>query len=725
MTSPESILRQLVWQEIYWPQPLDGAGTLNLLRQWAAQTHAPQVVLEARATKQGVRYLVASQRRHEMAIRRDIEQLVPGSIVAEGSSERSAATVARRITINQPIRPLAPRDEEGSIRSILASLTGLRGTEMVVVQIVLGPRLAPKLMPSQLPRIDQGIGSLLLGGVQPERRSRVLSEVDRKHSDHGFAAVVRLGVQAGDEARRRLLIGRVSSALGTMLAPGHRIKQHREKVTKLNAPVPEWAYFAPAQRLSVGEVAALSGWPVGDGRTSYPGLPPVHPRQIRPSFMARDSDRVVAHATAPGTEAATLGISAEDSRRHLWLMGPTGVGKSSLLLNLIHADMCAGRGLVVIEPKDLIHDVLSVIPKERRDDVVLVDPLDIEPVGINPLDLHGRSPALVADQLFGTFRALYGAEGLGPRSADILRHCLFALASRGDASLAMVPLLLTNHGFRRSVTQQVARSDPFSAGPFWRWFDQLSPEASVQVTAPLMNKLRPLLDPHLRSVLAQRKPRFNIRQVLSERKILLVPLQKGVIGPAAAELLGALIVAELAQAIRERAAIDPKERETVMVYLDEVHEYLRIPTADLGDALATFRSLGAAFHVAHQYLEQLPLTMRAAFEANCRSRVFFQLAARDARAAAAMAPGLEAEDFTALPARHVYAQLVHKGTVTDWASGRTLTTPAKTSSPADIRTRSRRQYGQPVDVIEKGLLEALEVDAPQSATTGRRKRSTP
>lgn len=723
MTDRESTLRQLSWQEIYWPQPLDNAHTLNLLRHWAAQTHAPQIILETRATKSGTRYLVATQRRHSTMIRRDIEQLVPGTIVADVATERGKTGTARRLIVNQPIRSLESRDTEGSTRSILASLSDLRGSEILVTQIVLGHRLAPHLVSGLIQRVDQGMGSLVLSGSQPERRTQVTRQVELKQSEYGFAAILRIGVHAVDEARRKALLQRVVGAFRTLLAPGLRLQDRREKAASINDPASEWAFFTPAQRLSVTETGLLSGWPVGSTNTPYPGLPPIHPRQIRPSFAAGEGHRIIAQATAPGSTETRLGITADDSRRHLWLMGPTGVGKSSLLLSMIRDDMLAGRGLVVIEPKDLIRDVLELVPEARRDDIVLLDPLDSEPVGINPLDLHGRPPALVADQIFGTFKALYGADGLGPRSSDILRQSLLALATRGDASLAMLPVLLTNPGFRRSVTQQIARSDPFSAGPFWHWFNQLSPEASAQVTAPLLNKLRPLLDPHLRQVVAQRQPRFNIRQVLTERKILLVPLQKGIIGPEAAELLGALVVAELWQAIQERTAINPKDRDTVMIYLDEVQDYLRLPT-DLSSALATSRSLGAAFHVAHQYLDQLPVTMRSAFEANCRSRVFFQLASKDARAAAAMAPGLDAEDFTALPARHLYAQLVHQGTVTEWASGKTFTTPKKTADVADLKARSRRQYGQPVDAIEQGLLEVLDSNQDTNHSGGRRRRST-
>lgn len=418
-----------------------------------------------------------------------------------------------------------------------------------------------------------------------------------------------------------------------------------------------------------------------------------------------------------------LGLSELDSTRHLWSLGPTGVGKSSMLLSLVIHDMQAGRPIVVVEPKDLIDDVLRHVPESRRDDVVLIDPLDSAPVGFNPLDSGGRPPHLVADQLLGLFKSLYG-EGLGPRSSDILSQSLQALARRPHATLAMVPMLLQNPTFRAQVIQPAVAADPVSAAPFWHWFNHLSVEQSAQITAPLMNKLRPLLDPYLRRVIAQSEPRFNVRHVLNERKILLVPLRKGVIGPEAAQLLGALVVAELWNALQERAAIPARNRRPVMVYLDEVQEYLRLPT-DLGEALAMSRSLGAAFHVAHQFLDQLPPSMRSAFEANCRSRVFFQLSARDAKAAAAMAPGLEPEDYMALPARHVYAQLVKDGAVTDWASATTLDLPVTSAQPASIRERSRESYGRSIADIEQAFLDVLRTttDSTSTPTTKRRRRS--
>ncbi|BCT76443.1 hypothetical protein SCMU_22850 [Sinomonas cyclohexanicum] len=712
-----------MWQRIYWPQPLDDTQTIGLLRSWAAQTHAPLIVLEARADRRGVQYLVGCQRRHRSAVRRDIEQLVHGALVVEDDDERLPAGSAGRVTFSPAARPLVASDANSSTRAILAALTAVNGTERMVVQIVIGPRVAPRLTPKDLPSVDQGLASILVSGVQPEHRIGVRRGIELKRAEPGFAAIVRLGVHASDGARIATLVRGVVSAFRSLSAPGMRFAFRPERTDRLNQPANSWPLLAPVGRhLSVSEVGMLSAWPTSASSTPYPGQPPAHPRPIRPSFAARPGDRIVAKSTAPGTKDTLLGLSIADSTRHLWTMGPTGAGKSSMLLRLLIGDMKAGRGIAVVEPKDLIRDLLRYIPPERVKDVVLVDPLDEAPVGINPMDRHGRTPALVADQLFGTFHALYGDQ-LGPRSSDILRHALAALAHTEGASLAQLPLLLSNRAFRAPVVQPIAATDPISAGPFWHWFDQLSPDATAQVVAPLMNKVRPLLDTHLRRILAQPEPRFNIRQVLTEQKILLVPLQKGVIGPESAQLLGALVVGELWQAIQERASIPPRNRDIVTVVLDEVQDYLRLPTTDLSDALATSRSLGAAFHVAHQYLDQLPASMRTAFEANCRSRVFFQLAARDAKAAAAMAPGLEPEDFMALPARHVYAQLVHHGAVTDWASGRTLDLPPSTSSPETIRQASRAAYGTPASEIDHQLIRATTQQPDATTGTARRRRS--
>ncbi|MDQ1744010.1 MAG: hypothetical protein QOE23_2349 [Pseudonocardiales bacterium] len=712
---------RLVWRQAHWPRPLDAAGAVAAPRAWAADQRSPLIVLEARADVAGVQYLLGAPAAAQDAVERRLSAAVPGAGLTEFDGERAAVSAAGRLKLSTRHRALRTDLPEVATRQVLGALTAVSKGELLVLQLVLGPRRIPLAVPNQSP------SSIVMpwyqvawhgngGTVDGEKRTALREKV----GEHGFAATVRLGALAADPARRRSLILGLYAALRVNEAPGLQTKLVRERPEQLNGAARPWHW---PLRLNVSETLACTGWPFGD--QELPGQPPLHPRQVAPAELAGKNDRIVGAVLAPGV-SGQLGYSVTDALRHSWVIGPTGTGKSTLLLNLIDQDLRAGRPVVVIEPNDLVTDLLARIPEERRDDVVLLDCLDDAPVGINPLMRHGRSPELVADSLLATFHALYG-DGIGPRSTDILANALNVLARQGDASLVMLPLLLTNAGFRRSLTARVVREDPVAAGPFWRWFEGLSDDARSQVIAPLQNKLRPLLRPNLRNVLAQRSPRFNLRQVLTEQKVLLVPLQKGVIGPDTAELLGALVIAELWLAVRERRAVPENERTPVMVYIDEVQDYLRLPT-DLSDALATSRSLKVGWHLAHQYRDQLTSGMRAAFEANARSRICFQLGAGDARAMAAGQSAVAPEDFSALPAYHVYASLMRGNTVQPWASATTEPPPASCSDPADIRARSRAAYGRPLADIEAdfaGLLDGSSGTDNPTINLGRRKRATP
>ncbi|HEX6656025.1 MAG TPA: type IV secretory system conjugative DNA transfer family protein, partial [Candidatus Limnocylindria bacterium] len=263
--------------------------------------------------------------------------------------------------------------------------------------------------------------------------------------------------------------------------------------------------------------------------------------------------------------------------------------------------------------------------------------------------------------------------------------------------------------------------DPLTLEPFWAGFETWSDAERATAVAPVMNKLRPLLRPGLRGVLGQRQPRFAVRQVFTEHKLLLVPLRRGVIGPEAAGLLGSLVMTEVWAAVQARSAVLPAKRHPVMIYVDEVQDYLHLPT-DLGEALAQARGYGVGFTLAHQFLGQLPREMRAAVLANARSRVCFQLPHEDAVVMAKGHPEIAPEDFTALGQYEVYASLYAGGQVMPYASGVTLPPGPATSDADELRRRSRERYGQPLDTIEAGFAELLAgADVPLGAT-GRRRR---
>lgn len=710
-----SALDDLVWLQLHFQRPVAALRVLELLQLWSGDPRNPRLVLEARSGRT-LQLLLGVPRRAESNITASIQGLISGTRFTTDDVHRPPLSHAASVRLTSHSRALRTDDPEPSTRAILAALGRVAGTEEVVLQLVLGPRKAARAVPAR-PAPTPVLGPRPADRTDSEARSALRA----KQKLSGFDCTIRLGVTAPSPQRRQTLIAGILSALRTTEMPGVRIRLVRETSRKINGALSPWWWPLV---LNSAEVLGLLGWPIGD--SDFPGVPGLHPKLLPPSdHLSATPNRVVATATAPGhTEA--VGLDMNGSLRHTWVLGPNGTGKSTLLANLAVQDIAAGHGVVIIEPKgDLVTDILERMPAHRLDDVVILDPTDNTPVGLNPLSGSGSEETRV-EGLLSVFRSLY-ADSWGPRTQDIVHSSLLTLARRGDASIAMVPLLLTNTGFRRSVVRRVAATDPVALGPFWAWYDALSDGERATVIAPIMNKLRPfLLNPGLRAMVGQRQPRITMSQILREGKILLIPLRKQIIGAEASRLVGSLAVAELWQAIQGRLALPAGARRPTMVYIDEVQDYLHLPT-DLADALAQARGLGAGFTLAHQYASQLSPAMRAGFVGNIRSRIAFQLAHDDASLLTKGHPEISANDFTALPAFHVYASLATtNGQMTPYASGKTSALPPPSSDPDALRRLSQTKYGQALDQVERELAELVEAGATSTDTTGGsgRKRRT-
>lgn len=686
----------IIWSQLHLPTPIT-AGTANAVVQvLAGLAGQPRIALETVGRDGQVHWRLGTDRLVHARILRAVAPHSTGLRTEPSEPARSVDVAARLHLPGHRRAPLATDQIEPVTCSLLAALAGARRHESVRLQVVLGDRRRPR--------------HVSLDGLAPgERRDLTI-----KHREHRFGAMVRLAATAEDPARARNLVEGVVGALRGLEAPGVRVSLRRTSAASVEAAS---SPFLWPLELGVSEVTALLGWPITNpSAPQLPGVPSRHPVLLPLTPQTPRDGRVLGMAVTDPTRPVALRVG--DSLRHLHLLGPTGVGKSTVMARLALQDITAGHGVVVVDPKgDLVTDLLARIPTERQSDVVVLDPTDPAPVGLATLGTPA-SAELAADSLLAVFHLLY-ADSWGPRTHDILGACLLTLARRGDASLVMVPLLLTNPGFRRSVTRTVANADPMGLGSFWGWYESVSDAERAQAIAQLMNKLRPLLlRPGLRAVLGQRRPAFQLRDIFTERRILLVSLSKGTLGPEGAQLFGSLVVARLWQAALERVSVPVGARQPVFVHIDEVQDYLRLP-GDLGDALAQARGLGVGFTLAHQHLDQLPKRLRAAVFANVRSRVCFQLSPDDARAVAGTSHGqLTAEDLTALPAYQAYAQLLVGGSTAPWCSVRTQPLPPVTGSAARVRDASRRRYGRPLDEVERDLLALVEPQ-PQDVPLGR------
>jgi hypothetical protein len=687
---------ELVWYRLRWPREVTPEQVVQGFRLLASAGGRPMVI-EAVGSGGAVEHRLALPSGYSGGVSEQLRAALPGLSIEE-LSERPALDIrhAVELRLSTGRRALRTDDPAGVSRALLTALADLHRSERVVVQWILARPVPAVAVPNRLVSLDREswVGALLLAPFSPPKQidPEVRQALRLKQREPGWRATARIGVTSGSAARERQLVRQVIGALASCEAPGVRWWVRVTNPKRVRDAVRGWR--APL-RLNVQELAVVSSFPVG--LTRELPVPMIGSRLVAPSSVIRRTGRILGRASFPGRERP-LALTAADSLRHVHVLGPTGVGKSTLLMNLVVQDIAAGRSVVVIEPKgDLIADVMAQIPDKRMADVVLIDPSDDQPVGLNPLALGGRSPELVADQLLGLFHSMY-AGSWGPRTSDILGSALLTLARIPGMTLAALLVLLTDANFRRRVVSKV--QDPIGLGPFWATYESWSEQQRSEAIAPSLNKLRPLLlRPEVRAIIGQSRPRFELRQIFTSRKILLVNLSRGVLGPETSTLLGALLVSQLWQAILGRTAVAPERRHPVTIVLDEFQSYLHLPV-DLADALAQARGLGASFHLAHQYLHQLDPAMRSSVLANAQSRVAFRLPSEDARVLAS-GSALAPEDFGSLGAFQAYAQLVAGEAIQPWCSLTTLPAPEPISDPDEVRAMSRQRYG-----VDRAAVEA-------------------
>ena len=703
----------LVWHQLRFALPLAQDTAVGLVERVLADGSLGRVVLELRASGGQATWAVGSSAGERLA--RVVCELVPGCRVSRGFSRRA---VDRAVVVSaRPVGALLTAERLSTVvRAVLAALAVTAEGEELVVQLQLGRRFSPQALGRVEP---QGwlelLGLVPIPSLSGERGRRMRAQVGR----HRAAASLRLGVRAASPLRRRVLLQGLVGALRLLEGPGVRLRARTEHPAKLEAVRRPWR---AGLELGAGEIVAMAGWPVGEG--ALPATPSAHPR-VLPLPQARETQRAFAVGVADQA-GERLGISIGDALYHTVLLGPTGAGKSTALAHLALADIHAGRGVLLIDPKtDLVADILARIPEQRRDDVVVIDPTSSRPVGINPLARTqaargaasssssvgsgmpggGASPELVADTVLATLKGVF-AESWGVRVEQVLSAALVTLARTPGATLVDLPLVLTNPAYRQRLIA-VSGADPLGTGQFWAAYEALSEAQRQQWVGPVLTRLQPfLIRPHLRATLGQAAPSFDLGEVFTRRRIVLVSLNKGVLGAESARLLGSLLVGQLWPLILARAAVEPSRRHVVSVFIDEVQDYLSLP-GSLADALAQARSLGAAFHLAHQYRGQLPAALKAGIDANARNKIIFSLSAADAAELARQAIDLEAADFQLLPRFGVYARTMHHGRENPWCHATTLPPTPPTQDALALRASSQARYGQDAAQVEAALLARL------------------
>jgi type IV secretory system conjugative DNA transfer VirD4/TraG family protein len=375
-----------------------------------------------------------------------------------------------------------------------------------------------------------------------------------------------------------------------------------------------------------------------------------------------------------------FGFAAADRLSHAYVIGKTGVGKSTLIETLAYQDALEGRGFALVDPHgDLVERLQRSLPPAVLDRVTYLDATDPDqPFGYNPLRrVRADKIPLAVSGLLETLRKLW-PDAWGMRMEHVFRNCLYALLEQPEARLPDILDMLQNDKYRKALAKGLANDVVRS---FWlKEYENYPARLRAEAIAPIQNKLGALLsDPLLYRLLVEPRIDVRFRPLMDERQILLVNLSKGQIGEDSAHILGGLIVSTLGLAAFSRA--ETAERAPFIIYLDEFQNFT---TLSLINMMSELRKFGVGLVLAHQHLHQLDPDIRHAVLGNAGTLIAFRVGPEDAFVLAQeFQPKFDVEDLLNLPNRHIYLKLMIAGAPSPPFSARTLAPPDLATLAAD------------------------------------------
>jgi len=324
----------------------------------------------------------------------------------------------------------------------------------------------------------------------------------------------------------------------------------------------------------------------------------------------------------------TFGIKTVDRGRHMYIIGKTGMGKTTLLENMIFSDIMSGKGVAVIDPHgDLAESVLNFVPSNRTNDVILFDPSDRDfPIAFNMLE--SKDPALntiIASGLVGIFKKIY-ADSWGPRLEHILRNTILSLLHYPNTTMLGITRILQDKDFRRKVVRKL--EDPILKGFWEKEFEPMQDRMKIEAISPIMNKVGQFLSsPIVRNIVGQPKSTVNLRFAMDKKKIIIVNLSKGKLGEDNSSLLGAMLITKFQIDAMSRADVTEKERVPFYLYVDEFQNFA---TDSFATILSEARKYKLNLTMANQYIAQMPDEVRDAVFGNVGTILAMQIGFDDA-----------------------------------------------------------------------------------------------
>lgn len=567
-----------------------------------------------------------------------------------------------------------------------------------------------------------------------QREEELIKKIEEKFSKSPYECNLRIVVSSPDDTRTFELLRTVAGAFAQFTA--HEIGMKLQPMALWNRQLFFHDFIHRSFRewkkciLSTGELASIYHFPLPTAET--PNIEWLLARAAAPPFNLPAEGLVMGKSIYRGEEKP-IRIKREDRRRHVYIIGKSGVGKSVLLANMAKQDIANGEGVCVIDPHgDLIEDILAAVPRSRIDDVIVFDPSDVErPVGLNMLEVKAEEQKdFAVQEMISIFYKLFPPEMIGPMFEHNMRNVMLTLMSdkADQGTIAEIPRMFSDNEYQKYWVAKV--KDPIVRAFWEKEMAKTSDFHKSEMLGYLISKVGRFVENEMmRNIIGQIKSGFDIREVMDKKKVLLVNLSKGRTGEVNANLLGLIIVSKLQMAALSRADLPEAERHDFYLYIDEFQNFI---TDSIATILSEARKYRLNLIIAHQYMGQLvekggqDTKIRDAVLGNAGTMMCFRIGIEDAEVMAKeFAPTFNEYDLVNAEKYTAYLKLL-----IDNQASRPFTMQTVPPEKGDIEVASaikelsRLRYGRDKFLVEQEIIERTRLgEAKEMSETATIERS--
>lgn len=578
------------------------------------------------------------------------------------------------------------------------------------VMRIIGELVAPKKTPEQLQAEQQKKMQRKLTPIEED----TLKQLEGKASKALFETNIRLVASADSLVRSQNILQGLEVAFAQFNEPNlNTFKIERSMGKSLKNIIFNFSFrsFDESRTmiLSTEEMTSIFHFP--NMLIETPHLKIIKAREAAPPANLPNLGLLMGYNMFR-SQKADIRMQDEDRRRHLYVIGQTGTGKSAFLKNLIIQDIQEGKGVCVIDPHgDMVEDLLSFVPRQRAQDVIYFNPGDIErPLGLNMLEYDQNFPeqkTFVVNELLSIFKKIYGGspESMGPAFEQYFRNSTLLVMEHPSSGNTMIEIsrVLSDKEYRMFKLQHCA--NPI-VRQFWENAERTSGEQSLANFVPYVtNKFDNFTaNEIMRPIIAQQKSAFNFREIMDNQKILLVNLSKGRLGDINSSLIGLIIVGKLLMSALSRTDIAEEKRKDFYLYIDE---FQNVTTDSIATILSEARKYRLDLTITHQFVGQLKEEIKKAVFGNVGSVINFRIGSDDTEFMAKQyAPIFSQQDLLNLDNYNCYVKLLINGATSTPFSMKTFP-PAKGDREIAeiIKEISRTKYGRPREEVEREIVE--------------------